>query len=377
METSLNRNEKLIALFALGALGVFFVVFLHISNRATSSVSQIDPRSQINYQMARPDENFSEYSLSGREVDQVYEAVKAKEKAKALTQSPSKLKTEAEKKAELAKKMDAAKKAAAQTQAQARVSHATEQAKKSAISQPDLKKDAEIVVKSNQNNKTENSPQTNQATKNANEQVPKQASAPQAKVKKTFAEWRLLIFAQPTRESMNSILEAFHKNEITQTELQSLSQDLLDQTDEKLKGLGLYALRATPSLGSLSQLVHVESEVNASFKTYIDQAYLTYLQPQNVGFLNQALQTKDKALVLKSLNLLGVNLQKLAKGDYTSLVDPRNRRDADPNTGFTMNSYKSLIPVLTTLGTSQDQELAPLAQQIVSFIQSTNNVASN
>ena len=159
--------------------------------------------------------------------------------------------------------------------------------------------------------------------------------------------------------------------------MQVLAQDLLDQNSESLKGLGLYALRATPSLASFSQLVHIEAEVSETYKSYIQQAYLSYLQPQNMGVLNQALQTKDKVLVLKSLNLLSINLQKVVKGDFTAFADPRNGRESGPGDSVSMTSFKGLISALSSLGLSQDQELAPLAQQVISYIQSTNTVAQN
>ena len=91
MEMSLNRNEKLIALFALGAMLVFSVMFLQIHKNSAPSVSQIDKGNQINYQMARPEENYSEYNLNGREVDQVYEALKKKEMAQALDKAKPQL----------------------------------------------------------------------------------------------------------------------------------------------------------------------------------------------------------------------------------------------------------------------------------------------
>lgn len=377
METSLNRNEKLIALFAVGGTLVFFSLFLNINKNPVASLANLNARSQINYQMARPEENFSEYSLNGREVDQVYEAVRKKEIAKSL--AAAKPLSEADKKAVNIKKLaDTKNKSLAQSQAQQsaqRAAQQTEQARKSFDGQSrNLKSVASQTTEVSHNN-------TDSISADAQNNAEQKSPAPQNQVltkpKKSFADWRNQIFAQPTRESLNLFLEAFRKGEVTSTEVQSLSQDLIDQNDEKLKGLGLYALRATPSLASLSQLVHVEAQVSAGLKTYIDQAYLSYLQPQNVGYLNQALQTKDKTLILKSLNLLGVNLQKLTKGDFSTLVDSRNRRDSDATAGITMDLYKGLIPALTALGTSQDQELAPLAQQVASFIQSTNNVASN
>jgi hypothetical protein len=375
MEIHLNRSEKIIAILAVSAAVAFILMFMQINLRSNYSNAHVNTRAQINYEMARPEEAFSEYSLSGREIDQVYEGLQKKEIAKALETKSKKPQTEAEKKSELAKKKDeAAKKLAVEAQS----NQNTAQVKK--LAEQSQKNTRETESDFYNKDTSQDVPYSNSQVVAQKSYTYTQAQAPldsKAKAKKTFAEWRSLVFSQPTRENLNLFLEAYRKNEVTSAEMQALAQDLIDQNDDKLKGLGLYALRAAPSLASLSQLVHIETNINATFKTYVDQAYLTYLQPQNVEFLNQALQTKDKTLVLKSLNLLGVNLQKVSKGDYSSLVDPRNRRDADSQNQFSMNTYKGLIPALTAIGSSQDQELAGLAQQVVSFIQTTNNVAVN
>ncbi len=389
METNLNRNEKLIALLALGAILIFASIFIHISYRTGPSVSQIDTRSQINYQMARPDEGYSEYSLNGREVELSYAGLTKKEIAP-LAQKNKSAKASVPPKADLKKTEAAKKQALAQTQAQARAAQAraaqsAAQARQRAFAESQAKRAQLEEAQRKSNDVAADKAEAPRADGPAAAVQPAQSKNPAEtaqteakKKKKTFAEWRALIFAQPTQETVNSFVAAYRKGEVTSPEFQALAQDLIDQNDDKLKGLGLYALRSTPSLASFSQMVHVEAEVGATYKTYIQQAYLSYLQPQNVGYLNQALMTKDKTLILKSLNLLGVNLQKVTKGDFTAFADPRNGRESGTATpSVTMSTFSGLIPALNTLGASQDQELAPLAQQIISYIQSTNTVAQN
>jgi hypothetical protein len=369
METGLNRNEKIIALITFIAISVFAFMFIRISHTG-SELSQIDSRGSINYKMARPEESYSEYSLNGREVDQIYEGLKAKQKASA--QQPD-AKTKISKGTD--KKLDQKKKAEAQKKAAA-VSKATQLKKSESPVESRIERKSLEASQTSSSNETYNYQSDNQAQA-VQTPVVDEAVTAKEKVKKTFSEWRTLIFAKPTNETIALFVEAYRKKEINETEFQAMSQDLLDQNDEKLKGLGLYALRSVPSLASLSQLVHIEAQIPATYRTYIEQAYMAYLQPQNVTYLNRALQTKDKVLVLKSLNLLGSSIQKIAKGDVGSLVDPRNRRESDLVSTYSINNFKGLVPALTELVSSQDQELAPLAQQIVSYIQSSNNVAIN
>lgn len=375
MEPNLNRTEKFLAVAAVSAIGAFIFMFLQINYRPSSSMSQIETSGQIDYQMAKPVEGYSEYSLNGREIEEVYEGLEAKQAV--FKTSDKKTKTEVIKKAVTAKKkIEDTKKAQTRAAQLAAYNKKVAEVKK-AWDAHNARKKAEA------NSKTEAETQANNSSPSApfsgaeNRNQPPILNDPKAKNKKTFAEWRAQIFAQPTRETVDALMAAYRKNEVTAAEVQALAQDLLDQNDDKMKGLGLYVLRSAPSMGSLSQMVHAEPEVNDSLKAYIGQAYLAYLQPQNVGYLNQALQTKDKTLILKSLNILGVNLQKLSQGDYSSLNDPRNRRDSGAVSQFSMTSFTSLVPALTTLSQSQDQELISPAQQVLGFIQSTNTVATN
>ncbi len=373
METNLSRNEKILAYMTFAAIAGFTVLITQVNLKSNASASQIGTGLHINYQMARPEENYSEYSLSGREIDQSYEAVakkisaaKALEQAKNLAAKP---KTESQKKAEAEKKkVEASQKAAALARSQA---VAAQQAlKKPTASQVKVaSSDKKVESQNTEQSASESSAVSTQEQNRANANVDDSNAAKQ-KNKKSFAQWREQVFAQPTRETINAFLDAHKKGEISATEVQAMAQDLLDQNNETLKGLGLYTLRASPSLASLSQLVHVEDKLSASYKVYVEQAYLAYLQPQNVNFLGQALQTKDKTLIAKTLALLNTNLPNVGK------VDSRQGRDnGSLSSGLTMSSFVSLLPALATLSTSQD--FAALAQQAMGYIQSSNNVAQN
>lgn len=372
METNLNRNEKILAYMTFAAIAGFAVLFMQVNLKSNTSVSQIGTGMQVNYQMARPEENYSEYSLSGREIDQSYEAVAKKiaaqkTAAQAKAAAIAKPKTEAQKKTEAdKKKLEATQKAAALARSQAAQAAAL---KKNVASDKNLASDKKSDSKSTEKSSTENS-NTVAQEQNRPEANPQDNNVANQKKKKSFAQWREQVFAQPTRETINSFLDAYKKGEVSAVEVQAMAQDLLDQNNENLKGLGLYTLRATPSLASLSQLVHIEEKLSATYKVYVEQAYLAYMQPQNVGFLGQALQTKDKTLIAKTLTILNTNLPNVGK------IDSRQGRDnGSLASGLSMSSFVGLLPALSTLSTSQ--EFAALAQQAMAYIQSSNNVAQN
>lgn len=363
MKTTLARNEKLL-MIAILSLGVLFVGLFAGVSLKPDSVSGFEARAgYINYEMGRPTESYSEYTLNGRDVDHSYESLKAREVAKLKEATKT---AEAAKKAELTKK-EVVKKAAVANTTQAKA-HVV-----AAVSKP-------VSITTNPHAVTSAGYQGSYSAGNYAQAVPSSPEIPTDKKadkdKKSFAQWRAQMFAAPTRETLALFIEAYRKGELTTTEFQSMAQDLLEQTDEKYKGLGILALRAQPSLQSLSQLAHLnESSLSKAMQTYLNEAITAYMQEANISVVNQALQTKDKVLISKTLTLLNSSLPKISQGDYSSLVDSRNRRDSAST--MTMASFKVLLPSLAALFNAGDADLARLAQVCSGYIQSTNHIAQN
>lgn len=407
METVLTKGEKIIAIIVLLVIALFFVTFYGVHFKSKTSSVQFENSTSIDYNMARPESAYSEYSLSGREHDYTFEGAPPVHKAQnqktekkidkanqaqiakaaeAKKQEEAK-KKQAEKQAEVAKtkaqtKSESEKKLMTATNSDNSDESATD---KEADKQSDKQSDKQ-TDKQNKNSQSNSAnvpyaahqqgqPQNNQSDLGNGVVDPNKANDPNVN-KKTFAEWRTLLFAKPTPDNLTLFVGALRKNEITATEYQAMAQDLIDQKDGQQKGLGLMALRAAPSLASLSQLVHLEPEKLSNYQLYAEQSLNAYLQPQNLQYLNQALLTKDKKLIIKSLALLSINLTKFSQGDLTDLHESRGIRSGEL-IKFSMTNYKSLLPTLAQLVASGDPELSGLAQQTASLIQSSNTLAQN
>ena len=375
MGLNLTKGEKAIALSAVAAVFVFFAAFTQINKRSKVD-STFETDSKINYNMARPDQPYSEYTIEGREIDQYYEGLPPSEREKAMTKRKKELITK--KQTEVKKKEDQKKRQAIAAKqkavAQARAKQQQLQQAKASATQEDLKnrlKDFKDSTTDKRNKANENYAAVTVNNAPVNTQNPEV----KPKNKKTFAEWRDLIFATPTTDSIAQFIAAFRKSEVSSTELQAMATDLLDQEQSQLKGLGLMILRTVPSLASLSQLVHLEN-IPQEYQSYVEQSYISYLYPQNLTHLNAALLTRDRQLVTKVLNLLNENLARLSQGDQSGFIDPRNRRNGEV-TNFSMANFVSLIPNLNTISNSQDAELRTLAQQVTSYIQTSNTLAQN
>lgn len=366
MDLSTTKNEKLIALIGISLTAIVLVTFGRLNNKP-KSLSQFDTNQIINYEMARPQEVFADYTLDGREIDSHYEGLegavnlKGSEKALALAKS-NKL---AAAKASVAKPTnpiknqkvaDLKKPVTSKAAATASVVLKTETA-------------AEADVLNLQKNQSQYQQPLNSGTTGT-----ELNTEPAVKDKKTYSKWRTEIFANPNKEILSLFITAHRKGDVTATELQAMAQELIEQEDIQIKGLGLMVLRSQPSMASLSQLVFAQEQLPVALQSYVEQAYAVYLQPQYVFVFADVFQSKNKKLIVKSLSILSSNLQKIRNGDFTALTDARNRRDADAPV-ITVNNFKDLLPSLTRISESQEPEMSGPATQVVGFIKNNVNLA--
>ena len=367
MELSITRNEKLFAIIGISLTAAFLLTFSKLNNKP-KTLSQFETNEIINYDMARPQEAFSEYTLDGREIDSHFEGLNpasVDEKASSIVANknvnPKNLKV-----------VDT-KKIAALKQAAAKSSDTKITKSITSVSRVETAAAATADVKLLELNKGQNQylqPVVNSLTSESANLVP----VPELKNKKVYSKWRAEIFANPTKEILSLFISAHRKGEVTAVELQAMAQDLIDQDDIQIKGLGLMVLRSQPSMASLSQLVYAQEQLPPALQAYVEQAYLAYLQPQYVFIFSDVFQSKNKKLIVKSLSILGTNMQKIRSGDVIAFVDGRKRRDADVPV-LSINNLKELLPSLILISASQEPEVSGPASQVVGFIQNNVSVA--
>lgn len=363
MDLSITKNEKLIAIIGISLIAAFILSFSKLNSRP-KTLSQFETTEMINYDMARPQEAYSDYTLDGREIDSHFEGVQpSAETIKKVASAIVNKKTNPKE-----TKAEATKKVAALTSGTTKSFELKNTKNSLAVSQSETTTETKLLDL----NKGQN--QYRQPVSAQNTERADLVPISESKNKKTYAKWRSEIFASPTKETLSLFINAHRKGEVTAAELQAMAQDLIDQDDIQIKGLGLMVLRAQPSVASLSQLVYAQEQLPPALQAYVEQAYLAYLQPQYVFIFGDVFQSKNKKLIVKSLSILGTNLPKIRSGDVSAFVDGRKRRDADVPV-LSINNLKELLPSLILISSSQEPELSGPAAQVVGFIQSDINVA--
>lgn len=378
MNSTLTQQEKLIMTLTF-VFVVAFMAFFFGFNRKPVKVSQSETN-QINYEMVKMTSSEGLYSLEGREIDRDYEGLPTQEDSKSNNpqavatakkgrdknngQDAKGAKAKDAKKTADQKTKEAAKKYAAQVKA-----HASKVIEKMALAQkPNVKKDLTT---------TEQQPGYNQ---NYTTTQPTAAITPtnpedEEKPKKTIADWKKEIMSTGSKEAILGLVSALKKGEINDGEFHQLVQEMVSSSDDKVKGLGLYALRAAPSYSSYSMLLKLPSEqMSASYQAYVRESLLAYHQG-SLGVLKQALLSNDRFVVTRTLDILKEGLTMIKSGSTNGLIDPRYRRDPG-HTTFSIKNYVSFLPILVQLSQGNPQDLAGSIQEVAQLIESGQTVAA-
>jgi hypothetical protein len=362
-----TQSDKI--LMSVCVVASVVVVYAFANFKPTKVKLTKNEASQINYEMAKLQNAESLYSLENREVEMDYKALEAKKTA---------AKVEVKKVADKTKKATApvaqavAKNVMAQQAAEAR--------RKALVASQKQRMQARSAVKPAQETSAKTETDSKQNTNAAQDQYKPvdntvATDAPAAD-KKSFAQWRSEIFAAQNKEVIMKLVAALKKGEVTQEDYQRLVSEMVASKDDKMVGLALYALRSAPSYSSYVQFVKLQGNVSATYTAYVEQSLMAYNQTANLGFLKQSLSSKDKQVVMKTLEIIKTGVTGIKAGDVAGMMDPRNVRDLS-SAQLSLTNYLSFIPLLQQLAGSNDQEIVALASQNITLIDDPQYIAAN
>jgi hypothetical protein len=357
-----TQSDKILISICLAAVVVIVYSLAHFRT-AQVKFSKNDV-SQINYEMTKLQNSENLYSLENREIEMDYKALEAK---KAAAQAQAK------------KSTDKANKVTAPA-AQAAVQNAMAQ-------QVEAQRKALALKRLQSQTVSQSAP----ATSAQNEKDPKNTNTAQEQYKaldntvvaetpavdkKSFEQWKSEIFAAQSKEAIAKLVAALKKGELTNEEFQKLVSEMIASKDDKMVGLALYALRSAPSYASYVQLVKLQGNVNSNYTAYVQQSLMAYNQNANLSILKQSLSSKDKQVVMKTLEIIKSGVTSVKSGEVSGLVDSRGVRDTAA-AQFSLTNYLSFLPVLQQLASSNDQEIVNLANQNITLIDDPQYIAAN
>lgn len=386
MKTVTYQYEKTFLIITGVLVAAFFVFFMGFRNKSVD-LSQNEIQ-QINYEMAKAKSSGQLYSLDGREIDrEMIELENEKHNAQSVknTQAADKAKKDAkadkDKAAQNQQKANADKtqnKAQNKTQSEAGRGTRSGAAQTAQAKSSSALGDKELTrqMQEAQPNFAQNyyAQQQQQANNQNTTKDPVEN-----KELKSIEEWKTEILASGNKETILKFVSAYNKKEVSQSEFYSFVESLMKSDDTTKVGLGLYALRATPSYASYVLLVSNQQHMVAQYQKYIDETLVSYNQPAFLGVLKQALLSQNKSIILKTIEVVKKGIQEIKSGSSAQLVDARNRRD-NSITAFSLQQYNSFVPVINQLtALSQqngDQEVYQASLQLNQTLQSNATVAA-
>ncbi len=210
------------------------------------------------------------------------------------------------------------------------------------------------------NTKVNNSKNVNKQAVKENQNSPENKEEDKKKAM-SIEEWRQLLMAEPTLANMNKFLMAFRKKEILSDEYYGLSQELVVSAKKEHQAAGLYALQSSPSVTSFSMIVKNLPLLSEEARITGQQILLSYSQPQNLGYLSQALQSSDPEVVKHAAEAITYGLAKVKKVPKDPKAPP-----GEVAASSVVQSYGRFLQVFETWQQSGDQMLMGLAQNFLS-----------
>ena len=189
------------------------------------------------------------------------------------------------------------------------------------------------------------------------------------KSKKTLEQVKEEYLKKLDQKSIVAFVGAYIKNEFSKEVFYKSIQELMVKKDTAEFGLGLYALRLTPSNESFAVLVNAQSGVSNNYNTYIQQSLMFYNQPGYLNILGNALKSKQKKLVIKSSEIVKSGLNQIRSGQVNQLVENRQARDVAVTSQISEKNYQVFLNIVNNrINTAEDNEIYAALESLKSTL---------
>jgi hypothetical protein len=196
-------------------------------------------------------------------------------------------------------------------------------------------------------------------------------SEPEEKPKMTAAQWRAVLFADPSANSVRNFASAYEKGEIKAGEFYQISESLFKDTAPDRQTAGLLAFSLDTSVKSFTTLAshHQAAETSDEMKTRIYSVLRTYGDAGKLPVLSRIFYLNDTASLTLATRILE---QTLAVQKRTAVQD--NRAGRGPvSLAIPPSSFQAFLAPLNRLLTNQEAGLSGQAQALIDAIKSLSN----
>lgn len=186
--------------------------------------------------------------------------------------------------------------------------------------------------------------------------------------KKSAAQWRALIMAQPTLANVQSLKEAFNEGDIDSASYYAIVQDLLSSNTYETQKLGIVALEGIYSVQAFTVAVRSQSQLEEAESALIESYLASYAVSSRLGVLASAMKSQDSSVVSVAIQVTLQGYQ-TAQSGVTLPTSGGGRDSRGDRQGIAASNYAQFVPIFQQLARSGDSEIAQLASQGLNQIQ--------
>lgn len=187
------------------------------------------------------------------------------------------------------------------------------------------------------------------------------------KVKLSAAQWRTLLFAQPTAKNGNDFVTAYKDGDVDVNSFYKIAEELLTDSAADRQKLALYVLKQDATLRTFTLLVsHYRENTPEALRTQIYEVLKTYGTVGNFPALSRALNSSDMRVVEIAVQIL---TQTVASQNSQQTQSGRGEIRGPGSMPIPPEQFKIFLPILQKLVSSQNSQIAQLAQALLDSIQ--------
>lgn len=185
------------------------------------------------------------------------------------------------------------------------------------------------------------------------------------------AQWKSLLFGQPTAKNAAAFIAAFKKGQIDEKSFYQITEHLMVDSQDDRQKLALSIFRAVPSAKTFTVLAsHYTEKTPEALRKSIYEILRTYGSASMFPVLARVLESKEPRALQLATQILGATLtaqnqtgqsgDRDVRGPGASLIPPAQ--------------FQTFVPVLRRLSTSGDGAVAQQAQSLLQQIQALQPV---
>lgn len=181
-------------------------------------------------------------------------------------------------------------------------------------------------------------------------------------------QWRALMSAQPTKENMKKLVDAYLKHDVDDGTFYGIVEELLKNSNAEKQSVAFYGLNMVPSSKSFALVANMESTFTTETEKKQADDYLnSFAVASRQSALLMSVQSNDKDVSLRAAQVVLMGLKSGPPGR-----EPTQGRDGNQASNVSSSGWARFTAIFKRWAASGDPALQGPASQILPLLGSTN-----